>query len=143
VEKVTLQPAYNGRVNDPLEPGLDIQLRGVRLVIAELFLGQREQLEKAGVLARAMKSAEELKAGGPHLMQEVYQAMAEIAVVALQTNYPDMTIDIVKENFSHSRLIRVLNFALTGEMPGPSKGAVQPAGEPVTALPNGPTSMVS
>lgn len=143
MEKVTLQPAYNGRVNDPLEPGLDIQLRGVRLVIAELFLGQREQLEKAGVLARAMKSAEELKAGGPHLMQEVYQAMAEIAVVALQTNYPDMTIDIVKENFSHSRLIRVLNFALTGEMPGPSKGAVQPAGEPVTALPNGPTSMVS
>jgi len=128
-------------VNDPLEPGLDIQLRGVRLVIAELFLGQREQLEKAGVLARALKSAEELRAGGPHLIQEVHQAMAEIAVVALQTNYPDMTIDIVKGNFSHSRLIRVLNFALTGELPGPSKGAVQPAGEPVAAT--GPVNGVT
>lgn len=127
---LAMNPAV-GTPRTPLAPGVVIMLAelGCFLQVPELTLGQREDNEDLIAKFGAIKPLapdtpfEEIR----KQEREGLRAMAEIALIALRRNYPEIKIEAVKA-FSLSELKRAVRYALAGPLAGEAPAAPAPSG---------------
>jgi hypothetical protein len=131
---------YTGRLTDPMFEGVPVMVRGCSFIVPELNIRNRRQVdgEVAPWANRADKAS--LQPATPEY-REFHDLIQKVALMALQQNYPEMTSEIMLDNFNDSQLFRVFRLSLGR----PEKEDV-PAGDGQarpTPSPNGTISPVS
>ena len=147
-----MSSVYSGAKAAPLDEGRKIVVRGQEFVVPELVMGERERLEDEGVFEvteEAADIAEKIRAavGRDEVLKELRErqrkhmrknmgAMAQVVHVALQRNYPELTLETIRREFSYSKLMEAYAAAIGVEL---ARGSASPTAGEAIANSSGPT----
>lgn len=138
---------YSGKVAEPLDRGRTITIRGFDFVVPELVLGDREEFEEDGTFEAIEDVWEDQKANQPPktdpptapsreqvkavrvLNRKSNALLVKVVAVAMKRNYPDITEDFVKKEFSQSALYQAYAAASGFKLKGDEEAAGTTSGE--------------
>jgi hypothetical protein len=96
---------YGGAVSEPPFEGREIIVRGESFIVPELALGARRSLSPKLRWMYERFAAPGAGAEAPFAeLERLHELWFEGALIALKMNYPQISADVVAENFSLSQL---------------------------------------